>query len=708
MCAILALVNLSAAAEDSAYRFEVDGKPRDLWVRSVFGEADKPAPGDLIYVGDIPQVLGEPGDYRFETTPEEDGRLFRVDDEGKKTVVGAAVEWTYEDDKVIYNPLKKLTPEQLRGLRGVHLDTWEPGLEKFLAKLDGKNVAISITEGAGDRDHLALPKLPADLRYLMIDAASSNDMDSIDQLATLEKLVYLEIDARDVDPLDFSLITARKSLRVLKIDGYREMKNLANLGTLKELRELDLAFCDMVTDGAFLAKLTSLRELDIRRTGITDLSPVAKLPKLQKVRASGSPISTLPSDPTLPGLRELDLQSTGLDDEVVAALQAKLPACEIKHRWKATLQKALAGSDHLRVRSGGTCHRDIESEQTLFEVKGVESVGKVIADIAIVEENSGGHCMCCGEPSLEFMKDGKIILTLGFHHGQGVRWPGGWPGDAAITPESAERLCKWFDKNGVKQPLADLEEGRRSEAAMRRLWEEYQGILSAAMMEKVNAARSAEDLVKAFQEVYPDATERAACLFTLHGARSGGSWSISVGFDEVLHDTLLPAIGQREIANLVALAAGPKRTALREGIARWWFFEEKTEGLDEKILKESLPLIAAWGLTHPRQENRRATILALRDLGADKSATMLAKYLAEPLTTRPLDPADEHEPGGMRTFRPQDGDFPTDASDRAWTALVLAQFKHPASRKQISELAKATDANSADGKAYVAALKRFE
>lgn len=706
--AILALVNLSAAAEEAAYRFEVDGKPRDLWVRPVFGETDEPAPGDLIYVGSIPQVLGEPGVYRFETTPEEDGRLFRLDPDGKKTVTGAAVEWTYEDDKVVFNPLKKLSPGQLRALRGVHLDTWEPGLEKFLAQLNGKSVAISISEGAGGNGHRTLPPLPADLRYLIIDAPSSNDMDLIDELAKLKKLAYLEIDARDVNPLDFSLITASESLRVLKIDGYGEMKNLDHLGSLKGLRELDLAFCDTITNGAFLAGLTSLRQLDIRRTSITDLSPIGSLTKLQRVRASGSPISILPAQPTLPALRELDLQSTGLDDKAVAALQAKLPACEIKHRWEAALRKALEGADHLRVRSGGTCHRRIKEERTLFEVNGAEAVSKVINHIAIAEEHSGGHCMCCGEPSFEFMKDGKIVLTLGFHHGQGVRWPEGWPGDAAITPESAERLCLWLDQNGVKGPLAELEESRRAEAAMRRLWDRYGEILSPAMMQKVEAARSAEDLVKAFHEEYPNATDRAESLFRLHGARPGGNWSLSAGFDRVLHDTLLPAIAKEEVTTLAKLSTKPEQNLLREGIARWWFFEEKIEKMDDEVLKETLPAIASWGLAHPRQENRRATILALRDLGADMSAAVLAQHLAEPVPSRPLRPGDENEPGGMTTFRPQDGDLPTEASDRAWIALVLAQFKHQPSRNQISALAKASDPGSANGKAYATALEKFE
>jgi hypothetical protein len=65
---------------------------------------------------------------------------------------------------------------------------------------------------------------------------------------------------------------------------------------------------------------------------------------------------------------------------------------------------------------------------------------------------SGFHCMCCGEPSIEFYRGERLVLTLGFHHGQSLRWVGGWPGDGALITDSARFLVKWLADHEVEGP----------------------------------------------------------------------------------------------------------------------------------------------------------------------------------------------------------------------------------------------------------------
>jgi hypothetical protein len=122
---------------------------------------------------------------------------------------------------------------------------------------------------------------------------------------------------------------------------------------------------------------------------------------------------------------------------------------------EAQLEKALQGVNRIRVRSGGTCHRQIEQERTLIEESEASKVADICRSIRIDEWGSGGcwggfHCMCCGNPSIEFYRDDDLILTLGFHHGRSVRWAGGWKWDGLLTRESATKLTSWLAEHGVQ------------------------------------------------------------------------------------------------------------------------------------------------------------------------------------------------------------------------------------------------------------------
>ena len=124
--------------------------------------------------------------------------------------------------------------------------------------------------------------------------------------------------------------------------------------------------------------------------------------------------------------------------------------------WTAQLQTALAGSDRLRVRSSGTCHRDVSSETTLYETKDAKLISGLVGLIAVDVPKSQGACMCCGSPTLEFYKAGTLILTLGVQHGRALRWlDGPWTADAQLTTASGDRFVKWMTNHRVGQPEKD-------------------------------------------------------------------------------------------------------------------------------------------------------------------------------------------------------------------------------------------------------------
>jgi hypothetical protein len=121
-----------------------------------------------------------------------------------------------------------------------------------------------------------------------------------------------------------------------------------------------------------------------------------------------------------------------------------------------TLAKALTHVDRIRVRTGGTCHRDVESERTLFEETDPAKIAEVIRSIRIVDTGwTRSHCMCCGNPSIEFYRGQELVVTLGYHHGRSVRWREGWHGDGRMTPDSAATMNAWLVSHGVKSELAE-------------------------------------------------------------------------------------------------------------------------------------------------------------------------------------------------------------------------------------------------------------
>lgn len=113
-----------------------------------------------------------------------------------------------------------------------------------------------------------------------------------------------------------------------------------------------------------------------------------------------------------------------------------------------SLRQAVAGADRIRVRTGGTCNRDVATEKLLFEETEPARIAAVIESIRIDPVNSGSSCPCCGQLSIEFHRAGRPVVTLGYH-GRLLRWEG-WRGDGALTPDAATALKAWLLSHGVE------------------------------------------------------------------------------------------------------------------------------------------------------------------------------------------------------------------------------------------------------------------
>ena len=84
----------------------------------------------------------------------------------------------------------------------------------------------------------------------------------------------------------------------------------------------------------------------------------------------------------------------------------------------------------------------------MFEEEDPDSIGKLAGALRIIEDpKSFTHCMCLGEPTLEFFDDDELIATIAIHHGRSIRWPA-WKHDAVL--EDPRLLTSWMANRGIE------------------------------------------------------------------------------------------------------------------------------------------------------------------------------------------------------------------------------------------------------------------
>lgn len=655
-----------AADTQQRYSFKLDGIAIDPVVISLNPSQNKPQEGDLVLIDDILLTLGPEKTYDLKSTPKEDGRLLAMTENGPQ-VIGVKVSWTFKDEKkVILDPLSKLSVEEIRRLRGVVLDVWNDQIAARLKHVNPASTCLTITDNTAQGTERTLPPLPPTIQYLRIRERSNQGIEDYSGLSKLTSLSFLMVHSM-TGPVDVESLRNSPALKYLDLRQTR-IRNETAFTKLPQLRYMNLAFVNGVTSISFISDLPALAELNVQGTKVTDLSPLANHKCLVSVTANQTPIQNLPRT-TVPSLRHLQAMSTKLSDEVVAEFARANPQCQMLFRWEHALREALSGVTRLRLRSGGTCHRDISQEKTLLEVKDKAKIAKLIENIGIDEQRSGSHCLCCGDPSFEFFNDNKLVLTLGFHHGQAVRWPETWPGDGALTDTSADFLCQWLADNGILDPLQQREHQKRRDAAAKRRMATYVALIPKDIVSKLQTAQSADEAGKAFVDGVADDVARAELCLKLFGCDQG-SWNQDNGLDNLLKESLLPLIKPEHLVGVLTKATD---TQTLNGAGRWLFSEGKWKSLDEKALKSVLPMVAKNALEHPRPHNRQETLKALGEIKSAEAKALLRSALAAEFKSRALPESEAVEPGGMVTFRPGDPDL-RKASERVVAGMMLAKL----------------------------------
>lgn len=627
--------------------------------------------GDGLEVSGIRIRLGAPGTWRLRSSRRE-GLLYRVGEDGSETLIGVEV------NRLSRKPFVDLSAAQLSRLRGVMLDAWDTDIESCLAQLDPDRVCLTIRAGAGlGDDEEVFPPLPTAMTDLVIDPTRMPSFIDFDHLRSLTELRSLSVAM--LPEFDLLPIERAGKLRYLDLRGLGP-RNPNVIGQLKALEVLDLSWNDeRPKDLGFVASLPNLRVFAVENCGELDLRPLEKASSLESLHANMTRVTALP-DASLPRLRYASLMSTGLSPEAMGAFRERNPDCAILSGWKSQFVEVVKGADRIRVRSGGTCHREPSQEKTLFEVEGV---GEFLARLEIQEDRSGFHCRCCGEPTFEFYSGETLVAVLGFHHGDAVRWPDQWPGDAALTRESSAALCQWLADHGVRGPMEALEQSRRDEKEAQRKQAAIERILTKEVFQELQDVRSLPDLIAIFEREYPEVADRGRLYFALYGSHEG-PWNIQGGMDGLLNSQLIPSI-PKDIRKQIL--SGPLDTLEpRRGGARLLFGDRAWDDYDSSHRDALVRQIGPTGLESARRYNRFRTLEELGVMSNRASLDLLRRTLAGEFRPRPLPPG--AEPDDLQVYLPKGRDIDPSIDESTYAALLLARRGDRESLSSIQERAK--------------------
>lgn len=237
-----------------------------------------------------------------------------------------------------------------------------------------------------------------------------------------------------------------------------------------------------------------------------------------------------------------------VDQTMLDYLQSKSP-----DPTQASLDRALERAERVRIHDAGVAGRDLVMPKTttpLLEVAGSsELLG--LRDALKIEERAAGHCMCHGSLGLEFIdRSGAVVALVGLHHGRSIRWDE-WKDDALLI--DGMRLLTWLAERGVKGPLQDFEEARRSAEVAEAAWERWQKAMPECLravnlegldhpdahLEKYEGhAATFNAVVPVLARAYPDENARILALFRWYGSGEG-TWTGYPSYEGVPEQLLM-------------------------------------------------------------------------------------------------------------------------------------------------------------------------
>jgi len=640
-------------------------------------------------------TLGTEKELRFKTPEEKTGQLLIETKEGPQVIAIRAGETLAADgEKALpINGWEKLSPAQLKNLRGVELGTWSKDLSEKLNACDLPHLTLMLQlDRVNEAPNIeSLPELPEGLAGLFLTTGNDGALTEIKSLANLKSLRFLLIRAQ-IAEWDAGILKEMKELRHLDISG-QLAGNLATLGALKNLRVLHLDY-ERLADLGFAKELPDLRELTCSGSQVADVQALGGHPHLEHLDLNRCPIQKLPEQ-VLPALRKLEFVGSSVPEEEAARFAKAHPQCTLVNTWRTALLSAAQGVTRIRVRTGGVCHRAPIAEKSIVELKTPEEIAQFFGMLELNEAKSGQQCPCCGGPTFECFVGNEMKLVLVYHHGQLLRWANGpWPGDAAITEACGKALAAWLSKQGFDDATKEFQKRERDGRAARHRFERYKELIPKDVWADLETAQSEEAAIAAFESHIPDAVKRAELYLKMFGC-DDNPWDCAAMFDEALADKLLPRIEKAPLSQ-AAKNVLADRDGLN-GLARWTIFRGRRDTLDAETMKAVYSVALKRALMHPHDHARRIVIQNL-DGGYDKDAIPLLREAFNGTLKPDAVPADQGTiQGATTTFLPYDPLMELDKlSERTLLAVALYRLGDEQSLPEVKKLAVAATGRDAE------------
>lgn len=130
--------------------------------------------------------------------------------------------------------------------------------------------------------------------------------------------------------------------------------------------------------------------------------------------------------------------------------------------WNTPIHDVIKMSTKVIIRSGWYPNIDTNEIKILLELTGSNEIQELIENIRINSNKSGDECLCFGGPNFDFYKNDTIVASLSLHHGIAFRWEKGcWPGDGALTRESADWIVNFLESKNIPEPKKERDHGQK-------------------------------------------------------------------------------------------------------------------------------------------------------------------------------------------------------------------------------------------------------
>ncbi len=255
--------------------------------------------------------------------------------------------------------------------------------------------------------------------------------------------------------------------------------------------------------------------------------------------------------------------------------------------------------------------------------------------------------MCCGEPSFELYQGDKLVLTLGFHHGQAIRWPEGWPGDGALTRDSASKIKAWLEERVPSIKSAnDAEAAARRKsvdinerflacfpASVRPLFQQPQNMSILGDRDDPAQEKKAASIIAKVANAIPNETERliACCRAFAITDEEHVEWNV-VSPREILASAVANKIPSDVIVNVLQVVKDDKQAM--SGLAHLFFRQDLNKRLQGDEQNNVRIALARWYIEHGNDVNFNYILDDLKTSHRPEINELLTWIASQPVKSR--------------------------------------------------------------------------